>query len=499
MFFPGSTQALGYPHPRHLGTPNINARVSYPVPPPASCSWPGQAYGYSRPGQGADTGRRSSHLAGQGCYSAGGPPAGSRGLLFPVFSCSEKDGRLTPRSRPSWSERFFKKSSRSKCYALQAISPGDWFTSIDLKDTYFHVPIARPHWRFLRFAFQGQHYQFRVLPFGLSLSPRVFSRCIAAALSPLQARGLKIMPYLDDWLICVPSREDVIRDMQTVLDHAASLGLRVNVEKSNLAPSQLTTFLGMVLDSRSMTACPSPRRVQDILSMLPQFQHGRTLPYVLYLRLLGKLVAASTVVSLGLLTLRPFQMWLNGLNLNPEWHVHRCKRLHVSPQCLKSLSPWRNGDFITQGVPLGSVPARREVVNTDASLRGWGATWQGRMVQGTWLPWQQRLHINVLELMAVRLALRHFLPHLRDRHVLVRSDNTCVVFHINHHGGTRSVELVGLTTQILTWAAPRLASLRAMHIPGALNVSADFMSRQLPRPGEWRLHPEVVLLLWRIY
>lgn len=108
MFFPGSTQALGYPHPRHLGTPNINARVSYPVPPPASCSWPGQAYGYSRPGQGADTGRRSSHLAGQGCYSAGGPPAGSRGLLFPVFSCSEKDGRLTPRSRPSRSERFFK-------------------------------------------------------------------------------------------------------------------------------------------------------------------------------------------------------------------------------------------------------------------------------------------------------------------------------------------------------------------------------------------------------
>lgn len=384
-------------------------------------------------------------------------------------------------------------------HVLQAINPGDWFISIDLKDAYFHVPVARPHWRFLRFAFRGRHYQFRVLPFGLSLSPRVFSRCIAAALSPLQARGLKIMPYLDDWLICAPSHEEVVRDTRIVLDHVASLGLRVNVEKSNLVPTQVTTFLGVVLNSHTMTACPSPQRVRDILHMLPQFQRGKALPYVLYLRLLGKLVAASTVVPLGLLSLRPLQMWLNGLHLDPERHDHRQRRLCVSQQCLKSLSQWRGGRFITQGVPMGSVPARREVVHTDASLRGWGATWQGRMVQGVWAQWQQRLHINVLELMAVKLALQRFLPYLRNRHVLVRSDNTSVVFHINHHGGTRSPELVMLTTRILTWAAPRLASLRAMHIPGVLNTSADFLSRQTPRPGEWRLHPEVVCHLWQTY
>jgi hypothetical protein len=32
-------------------------------------------------------------------------------------------------------------------------------------------------------------------------------------------------------------------------------------------------------------------------------------------------------------------------------------------------------------------------------------------------------HINVLELLAVFLALRHFLPVLRNRYVLVRTDN----------------------------------------------------------------------------
>lgn len=38
------------------------------------------------------------------------------------------------------------------------IRPGDWFTAIDLEDTYFHVPIVAHHQPFLRFAIQGHHY-----------------------------------------------------------------------------------------------------------------------------------------------------------------------------------------------------------------------------------------------------------------------------------------------------------------------------------------------------
>ncbi len=41
-------------------------------------------------------------------------------------------------------------------------------------------------------------------------------------------------------------------------------------------------------------------------------------------------------------------------------------------------------------------------------------------------------------------ALKHFLPDLRDHHVLVRTDNTAVVSYINHQGGLRSRPLYRL-------------------------------------------------------
>lgn len=380
---------------------------------------------------------------------------------------------------------------------LRTVAQGEWFTSVDLKDAYFHVPIAPQHRRFLRFAYRGRHWQFRVLPFGLSLSPRVFTRCMKAALAPLQSRGLKVLPYLDDWLICAPSQAQAVQDTSILLAHVAQLGLRVNFAKSCLNPSQRVTFIGVTLDTMAMRAQPSSQRVDDVLRLLPLFRWGRLLPYVMFLRLLGKLTSMTSVVPLGLLTLRPLQRWLNGFRLDAKWHRHR--KLRVSQQCLLALAPWRDRAFLLSGVGLGVAPARREIITTDASLTGWGAVWQHRVARGRWSARDNGDHINVLELRAVHLALEHFLPYLKGRHILIRSDNTSTVFHINHQGGTRSPRLLQVTQHLLRWAAPRLASLRAMYLPGELNQLADSLSRQDPPSGEWRLHPEVVCMMWRFF
>ena len=419
------------------------------------------------------------------------------GFYSKYFLVSKKDGGLRPILDLRHLNKFLKVlpfRMLTTRQILHTVEEGEWFTSLDLKDAYFHVPISRDHWPFLRFAFQGQAYQFKVLPFGLSLSPRVFTRVVAAALSPLQAGGLKILPYLDDWLVCAPSRSQVLQDTKTVVDHIQRLGLKVNMAKSHFIPAQQAVFVGLLLNSRTMTASLTPLRVTALVTLAEQFQPGRRLETALFQRLLGMISAAVAVVPLGLLRARPLQRWLNAFSLHPK--LDRRVKLRVTREFVHVLSPWRDETFLAMGVPLGNIPSRRAVVSTDASLHGWGAVWEGRTVRGVWGPHWRDQHINLLELRAVHLALVELLPFIRGRHVLVRSDNSSTVYHINHQGGTRSLRCLQETRRLLLWAFPRLASLRALFIPGVENLAADLLSRTGPLPGEWRLHPQVVTLLW---
>ncbi|XP_032363907.1 uncharacterized protein LOC116677742 [Etheostoma spectabile] len=93
----------------------------------------------------------------------------------------------------------------------RSIRPGDWFVTIDLSDAYFHIAIYPAHRKFLRFAYQGRAYEYQAIPFGLSLAPRVFTRCVEAALSPLRNSGIRIFSYIDDYLVCSHSREQAVK------------------------------------------------------------------------------------------------------------------------------------------------------------------------------------------------------------------------------------------------------------------------------------------------
>ncbi len=105
-------------------------------------------------------------------------------------------------------------------------------------------------------------------------------------------------------------------------------------------------------------------------------------------------------------------------------------------------------------------------------------------------------HINCLELRAVHLALRQFRPLLLGKHVLVGMDNSAAVLYINRLRGIRSHRMSQLAHHLLLWSQTQLKSLHAVHIPGNLNRAADALSQQLTSPGEWRLHPETIRLIW---
>ncbi len=71
-----------------------------------------------------------------------------------------------------------------------------------------------------------------------------------------------------------------------------------------------------------------------------------------------------------------------------------------------------------------------------------------------------------------------------------------VVSHINRQEGSRSRTLDRLARHLLLWSQDKFLSLRAVHVPGILNLATDFLSRQKLRPREWMLNRQTVSQIW---
>ncbi len=272
-----------------------------------------------------------------------------------------------------------------------------------------------------------------------------------------------------DWLILAHSRELMSRHRDVVLRHIRALRLRMNTKKSVLSPSQQTVFLGVHLDSVQMQARLAPARISSLNTCLARFKLDHHVSVSTCRRLLGLMAVASPVLPLGLLHMRPFLWWMKLSGVRSTGTATRLVR--VSRICFRTLLIWRDPLFLQSGVRMGTIH-RRQMVTTDASLTGWGAVFEGRPVCGVWTEEFLSWHINCLELRAVFLALIHFLPSLRGCHVIVRTDNMAVVSHINRQGGSRSHTLNRHACCLLLWAQYKFLSLRAVHVPGVLVLSA---------------------------
>ncbi|TRY93182.1 hypothetical protein DNTS_006308, partial [Danionella cerebrum] len=364
------------------------------------------------------------------------PPADmERGFYSPYFLVPKKAGGLRPildlkrLNRHLAKYRF--KMLTVRCI-LPCIRPGDWFATIDLKDAYFQVEVVPRHRPFLRAMLTSTRSYPSVLPYPLA----PFTKVVRAALAPLRRAGIRILDYLDDWLLIASSRDQLIRHQGKVLSHLNRLGLKVNWEKSHLTPVRVISFLGMELNSESMLARLSVERTRALLTALLAVSSRPVVRLKLIQRLLGHMSAAAPVIRLGLLRMRPLQQWL--LSRVPSW-AWRQGALRLE-----------DGVLLRSGVPLSSHP-NRVVVTTDASKTGWGAMCGSHRESGAWTGRHSCWHINRLELVAVILALRRFCPLLRGRHVLVRTDSTAVVAYINHQGGVPSRFLHYLAQQLLLW------------------------------------------------
>ena len=142
------------------------------------------------------------------------------------------------------------------------LQAGEWVTSIDFKDAYFHIPIHSQSRKYMRFHLQGRSYQFKALPFGLSTAPMVFTR-------------------------------------RTLVTLCQELGWLVNREKSDLVPQQVFNFVGYQFDLKEGRVRPTEEHWQTLTDKIRSILSDPVCPVRKFMSLIGLLTATEKQVHLG--------------------------------------------------------------------------------------------------------------------------------------------------------------------------------------------------------
>ena len=400
------------------------------------------------------------------------------GSWRPIIDLSTLNGFIT-------SSRFHMETPRS---VLNSIRPGDWMISLDLQDAYLQVPVHHDSRRYLRFVVDGKTFQFRVLCFGLTTAPQVFTRIMAPVSAILHRHGVRMLRYLDDWLILASSKIACIQSRDRLLSVCTELGIQVNLTKSSLVPSQSLVYLGMEIHSLPFIARPTPARANNLIRLMEEFLSTPSPPACLWRRLLGHLSSLILLVSGGMIRMRLLQ-----LCLKDQWDFLDDQfQVSWSPLCREDLLWWSREVQLREGVSL-SLPAPDISFFSDASDVGWGALVGEHHASGLWLPHQKALSINMRELLAVQLGLQAFEHLIMGMSVALFCDNTTTVAYLRRSGGTFSSTLNATAREVLLWAESRRIHLLPQFIMGSSNVNADALSGPNQVIGsEWTLHQEVV-------
>ena len=247
---------------------------------------------------------------------------------------------------------------------LQSLRSGDWLISLNLQEAYLQVPVHPQSRRFLRFCLGSQVYQFRVLCFGLSSAPLVFTRFMATVSSTMHRSGYRILHYLDDWLVLGSSQLEITRARDFLLRLCSDLGIQVNLSKSSLQPTQHLDYLGMTLQSAPLRAFPTQARIQKVLCLVDEFSSSPEQPLSLWRSLLRVMASLSTLIPGSRLRMWSLQHRLlvsrplDSPTASVSWDAS-CRRDHQW---------WSVLSHLGVGVDL-SLPRPDLVLYTDAGLR----------------------------------------------------------------------------------------------------------------------------------
>lgn len=368
---------------------------------------------------------------------------------------------------------------------VKLVSKNCYLATLDLKDAYFLIPIHKKFRKFLRFKNPKDNslYEFNVLPFGLNTSPYVFTKILKPVMALLRSLGLLSTIYLDD--ICCIGRtyQDCLKNVSITEQVLKSLGFIINYEKSSVIPSRSCKYLGFVIDTYSYHVSLTAEKRICIANKIKNFMSLSRCKIRVLAQLVGLLVSACPAIQYGYVYTKDLERckYLALLNCDDDYDCFMNIPKYIHPE----LTWW------LKAIRHNVNPIRDETylleIYSDASMSGWGLACGNKTANGQWNNIEQKLHINLLELMAAFFGLKIFAKDLRCCQILLRIDNTTAISYINRMGGIRFPHLNSLAKEIWQWCEERNLFIYASYISSKDNEIADSESRRTHPDIEWEI------------
>ncbi len=319
------------------------------------------------------------------------------------FFVAKKDGSL----RPCIDYRGLNNITVKNTYPLPLMSSAferlqgaSIFTKLDLRNAYHLVRIREgDEWK-TAFNTPRGHFEYLVMPFGLSNSPAVFQALVNDVLRDMVDQFIYV--YLDDILIFSSSLQEHVQHVRRVLQRLLENGLFVKAEKCAFH-AQSVPFLGFIVSPegvrmdpdrvKAVVNWPTPDSRKALLRFL-----GFANFYRRFIRNFSQLAAPLTALTSTKMTFR----WSNAAEA--AFTKLRCR-------------------FVSAPILRAPDPTRQFVVEVDASEVGVGAVLSQRATSDDKVhpcaffshrlsPAERNYDIGNRELLAVKLALeewRHWL------------------------------------------------------------------------------------------
>jgi hypothetical protein len=348
-------------------------------------------------------------------------------------------------------------------------------TSLDLREFFFHLPLHPNTSRWFRCAAGNLAVEWQTLPFGWKASPFFSQRLILPILRLLRAEGLALIWYVDDLLILAESPEQCRRHSERVLSLLGSLGMQLNLGKSNLVPASIVSYLGFSIDLDQRSLALDPGRLSVLTGSLKSVRRSHRVTPLRLSQLAGSLLWAEKAYP-ALRSLARSLAAEAGRRARNGWSQFipvtqvikdLLKEAHVAlwrAQPRRILSPnqlWR--------------------LETDACNTGWGAVLYPPVtsplpVQKFYGRFRYQAHITFLESEAVRLALQlclHRFPPGSHVQVITDASATAALWS----KGSSKPHLAAVARPLMSVLNQKGISLSCRWRAGVENSEPDRLSR----------------------